>query len=232
MSAAGPVRTGDPAVDPVRRVCVFAGARAGVRSVYLEVAQAFGHLLARCGLGLVYGGSSRGLMGAVATAARLGGGEVIGIMPEHLLEREAANPYLADLRIVRSLHERKLRMAELADAFVALPGGFGTLDELFELLTWAQLGLHPTKHVGLLNVDGYFDPLLAFVQRAVADGFVAPSNADLLIANPDPAGLLAEIVADRRPTVLQPGGRGRLGARQTSDEGDARPYSAWRCRWR
>ncbi|MBV9894820.1 MAG: TIGR00730 family Rossman fold protein [Chloroflexi bacterium] len=185
----------------MRRVCVFAGARPGVRSVYLEIAQAFGHLLVRCGLGLVYGGSGRGLMGAVASAVRLGGGQVIGIMPECLREREAANPHTAELRIVGSLHERKAHMAELADAVVALPGGFGTLDELFEALTWVQLGRHATRRVGLLNVDGYFDPLLAFVRHAVAEGFVPSSDADLLIARPDPAALLAELVVDGLPTV-------------------------------
>jgi uncharacterized protein (TIGR00730 family) len=202
MSAVGTDRTGGPTLASVRRVCVFAGACPGVRSVYLEAAQAFGHLLARCGQGLVYGGSGRGLMGAVASAVRLGGGEVIGIMPERLLDREAANPHSAELCIVGTLHERKARMAELADAFVALPGGFGTLDELFELLTWAQLGVHATRRVGLLNVDDFFDPLLAFVQRAVAEGLVAPFDAELLIARPDPAELLAEIVAACLPTVV------------------------------
>jgi len=136
----------------VQRVCVFCGASTGRRSAYAEAARGFGALLAERGLGLVYGGGRVGLMGALADGALAGGGEAIGVIPQGLVDRELAHPGLSELRVVLSLHERKAEMAALADAFVALPGGFGTLDELMEQLTWAQLGLH-RKPVGLLDVE-------------------------------------------------------------------------------
>jgi uncharacterized protein (TIGR00730 family) len=135
-------------------------------------------------------------MGAVADAALATNGTVIGVIPEALVAAEVAHGGLADLRVVRSMHERKKLMADLADAFVALPGGFGTFDELFEIVTWAQLGFH-AKPIGLLNVEGYFDPLLEFVERAVAEGFIAADHARLLYVEEDPAALLARLRAHR-----------------------------------
>lgn len=155
----------------MRRICVFCGASAGRRPVHLEAARQAGRTLARRGLALVYGGGSVGLMGAVADGALDAGGEVIGVIPRALQLRELAHPRLTSLHVVRSMHERKAKMAELADGFVALPGGLGTLEELAEILTWAQLGLH-AKPCGLLDVAGYYAPLIAFLDHAVAEGFV------------------------------------------------------------
>jgi uncharacterized protein (TIGR00730 family) len=178
------------------RVCVFCGSKVGARPTYLAQAESVGRLLASEGIGLVYGGGRVGLMGAVADAALAANGTVTGVIPEALVAAEVAHGALADLRIVGSMHERKKLMADLADAFVALPGGFGTFDELFEIVTWAQLGLH-AKPIGLLNVDGYFDPLLGLVRGAVAEGFVADQHAGLLYVESDPAALLARLRAHR-----------------------------------
>jgi len=144
---------------PLRRLCVFTGSSAGVRPEYREAARDLGRLLAQRGIGLVYGGARVGLMGAVADAALEAGGVVIGVIPQGLVAKEIAHTGLTELRVVASMHERKAMMADLADGFVALPGGWGTLEEFFEVLTWAQLGLH-AKPCGLLNVGGYFDGLL------------------------------------------------------------------------
>ncbi len=176
------------------RVCVFCGSNTGARAAYLAQAQSVGRLLASEGIGLVYGGGCVGLMGALADAALGAHGTVIGVIPEALVAAEVAHGGLADLRVVPSMHERKKAMADLADAFVALPGGFGTFDELFEIVTWAQLGFH-AKPIGLLNVDGYFDPLLEMVDHAVAEGFVAADHARLLYVDDDPGGLLARLRA-------------------------------------
>src|ERR1043165_174167 len=146
---------------PFRRVCVFCGSSPGARPEYRQAAEAMGRLLASRRIGLVYGGGNVGLMGLLADAALSAGGEVIGVIPRHLDAREVAHRGLPDLRVVASMHERKALMADLSDAFIALPGGLGTLEEMFEILTWAQLGLH-RKPCGLLNVLGYFDRLLSF----------------------------------------------------------------------
>jgi uncharacterized protein (TIGR00730 family) len=159
----------------VRRVCVFCGASSGRRASYLELARAFGAAAARRGLGVVYGGGRVGLMGAVADGALAAGGEVVGVIPQELVDRELAHDGVTELHVVGSLHERKALMAELADAFVALPGGFGTLDELMEQLTWAQLGLH-AKPIGLLDVDEYWRPLITFARHATDEGFVRESD--------------------------------------------------------
>jgi uncharacterized protein (TIGR00730 family) len=177
----------------VQRVCVFCGASSGRRAAYLEAARAFGALLADRGLGLVYGGGRVGLMGAVADGALGGGGEVIGVIPQELVDRELAHSGLSELRVVGSLHERKAQMAELSDAFVALPGGFGTLDELMEQLTWAQLGLH-RKPVGLLDVEGYWSPLIAVARHATEEGFVREIDLEV-IAVGDDGGLLLDRLA-------------------------------------
>lgn len=166
----------------------------GTRPVYAEIARAAGRTLAASGLGLVYGGGHVGLMGIVADAALAGGGEVIGVIPRQLVDAELAHQGLTELVVVESMHERKARMAELADAFIALPGGFGTLDELFEILTWAQLGLHG-KPCGLLDVDGYFAPLVAWADGAVAAGFVRPRHRGLLMVDTAIEPLLARLSA-------------------------------------
>jgi uncharacterized protein (TIGR00730 family) len=173
----------------MRRVCVFCGSSPGARAEYGQQAWQLGRLLAQRDVGLVYGGSTRGLMGIVARAVMAAGGDVIGVMPEHLIEREGASRPVGELRVVHSMHERKALMADLSDAFIALPGGFGTLDELFEIVTWAQLGLH-AKPIGLLNVAGYFDPLTALVDHAVVEGFVDADRRALLTTGTEPAALL------------------------------------------
>ncbi len=160
----------------LRRLCVFTGSRSGTRPSYLEQATELGRLLAERDISLVYGGAKVGLMGALAGAALAGGGEVVGVIPHALVAKEIAHDALSALHVVSSMHERKAKMAELSDAFVALPGGFGTLEELFEVITWSQLGLH-SKPIGLLNTDGYFGPLLDFLSHVVVEGF---SNSDAL----------------------------------------------------
>jgi uncharacterized protein (TIGR00730 family) len=173
----------------VQRVCVFCGASSGRRSAYVEAARAFGAACAARGLGVVYGGGRVGLMGAVADAALALGGEVIGVIPQELVDRELAHDGLSELHVVGSLHERKALMAELSDGFVALPGGFGTLDELMEQLTWSQLGLH-AKPVGLLDVDEYWKPLIALARHATDEGFVRQADLAAIAVAADPGALL------------------------------------------
>ena len=173
----------------MKRVCVFCGSRNGTRDQYVAAARRTGEALARRGIGLVYGGGGIGLMGVLADAAVSAGGEVIGVIPEALMAREVAHRGLPDLRVVASMHERKALMAELADAFVALPGGFGTLEEFCEALTWAQLGIH-RKPCGLLNVEGFFDPLLSLFDHAVRERFVSPDHRSLVVVEEDPERLL------------------------------------------
>jgi uncharacterized protein (TIGR00730 family) len=173
----------------VRRVCVFCGASSGRLPDYADAARAFGAAAAARGLGIVYGGGRVGLMGAVADAALGAGGEVIGVIPQELVDRELAHGGLTELHIVGSLHERKALMAELSDAFVALPGGFGTLDELLEQLTWSQLGLH-AKPVGLFEVQEYWRPLIALARHATEEGFVRESDLGAIAVGADAEGLL------------------------------------------
>jgi uncharacterized protein (TIGR00730 family) len=173
----------------VNRVCVFCGASSGRLPAYADAARAFGAALAGRGLGLVYGGGRVGLMGAVADAALAGGGEVIGVIPQELVDRELAHDGLTELHVVGSLHERKALMAELADAFVALPGGFGTLDELLEQLTWSQLGLH-AKPIGLYEVEDYWRPLIALARHATEEGFVRESDLAQIAVGGEAEGLL------------------------------------------
>ena len=172
-----------------RRVCVFCGASSGRSPAYADAARAFGAALARRGVGLVYGGGRVGLMGAVADSALGAGGSVVGVIPQELVDRELAHGGLTELHVVGSLHERKALMAELADAFVALPGGFGTLDELLEQLTWSQLGLH-AKPIGLLDVAGYWRPLIALARHASEEGFVRESDLRSIAVGDDPQELL------------------------------------------
>jgi len=160
----------------VKTVCVFCGSRPGSRPEFLAAATALGEELARRKLTLVYGGASVGLMGAVADAALAGGGRAVGVLPVTLQQREIGHAGLHELHLVNSMHERKALMAKRADAFIALPGGFGTFEELFEIITWGQLGLH-TKPIGLLDVGGYFQPLVAMILRGVEDGFIPEAQA-------------------------------------------------------
>ena len=172
-----------------RRICVFAGSSQGSQAEYLSTARELGQELARRQLALVYGGARVGLMGALANAVLAAGGHVTGVMPEALVAKEVAHEGLSDLRIVSSMHARKALMADLADGFIALPGGWGTLEEFFEVLTWAQLGLHQ-KPCGLLNVLGFFDGLLSFIEHSIAERFVKEDNRSIVLVSQAPPALL------------------------------------------
>jgi uncharacterized protein (TIGR00730 family) len=173
----------------MNRICIFCGSSTGVRSEYADAAKAMGQALLRRRIGLVYGGGCVGLMGTVADAVMGGGGEVIGVIPEALVTRELAHDDITQLIIVHSMHDRKAKMAELADAFIALPGGYGTFEEFCEILTWAQLGMH-RKPCGILNVNNYYEPLMRLFDNAVAEGFLRPANRRLVIEETDPSRLL------------------------------------------
>lgn len=171
------------------RICVFCGSNSGNNELYANAARETGRTLARLGIDLVYGGGRVGLMGMLADAALIEGGRVIGVMPQSLLEREIQHTSLTELHIVATMHERKTRMAELADGFIALPGGAGTLEEIFEQWTWAQLGIHH-KPCGFLNANGYFDPLRTMVSRMVGEGFLRPEYASMLLFDTEPAAII------------------------------------------
>jgi uncharacterized protein (TIGR00730 family) len=188
-------------------LCVFCGSSPGARPEYLAAAHALGRLLAERGIGVVYGGASVGLMGAVADAALAAGGHVTGVIPRVLEAREIAHPGLSDLRVVASMHERKALMSDLSDGFVALPGGLGTLEELFEVWTWAQLGMH-AKPCAVLDVAGYYAPLLAFLDHGVRERFVRAPHRAMLLVDDEPARLLDRLAAYEPPTVRQWIGRG------------------------
>jgi len=173
----------------MERLCVFSGSSPGAHPDYVRTAQELGRSLAAAGVGLVYGGASVGLMGAAADAALEAGGEAIGVIPQALVDREIAHQGLSELRIVSSMHERKALMAELAGGFVALPGGMGTLEELFEVYTWTQLGLH-SKPLGLLDVRDYFAALVAFLDHAVAERFMTVEHRELLVVEKRAEALL------------------------------------------
>lgn len=184
----------------LRSVCVFCGSNTGAGDAYADATRALARTIVERGLKLVYGGGSIGLMGVLGEAALVAGGHVIGVTPRRLLEREVVHKGLTELRVVETMHERKALMAELSDGFIALPGGLGTLDEMFEMLTWAQLGIH-RKPCGLLDVDGYFARLAAFLDHAVEQRFVKAEHRAMLIADPDPRALLARLAAARLPDV-------------------------------
>jgi uncharacterized protein (TIGR00730 family) len=181
----------------VRAVCVYCGSSFGSDPAYLEATQALAGALAARGIQVVYGGAAVGLMGALADAALAAGGEVIGVMPRHLVEREIAHQGLTRLHVVATMHERKALMAELSDAFVALPGGIGTLEELIEVYTWAQLGLH-SKPLAILNTNGYYEPLAAFLDHAVEQGFLAAERRAALTVAPDPQALIGAWLVNSR----------------------------------
>jgi uncharacterized protein (TIGR00730 family) len=182
----------------VRRLCVFSGSSPGAHPDYADAARELGGELAARGIGLVYGGASVGLMGVVADAALEAGADVVGVIPQALVDREIAHPGLDDLRVVGSMHERKALMADLADGFIALPGGMGTLEELFEVYTWTQLGLH-SKPLGLLDVRGYYGRLAAFLDHAVEERFLTPEHRGMLVVEERPEAMIEAFTRWRPP---------------------------------
>jgi uncharacterized protein (TIGR00730 family) len=185
----------------VKRVCVYCGSNPGLRPDYASAARELGTLLSTRGIGLVYGGGNVGLMGIVADSVLAGGGSVIGVIPRPLVDRELAH-HGTDLRVVGSMHERKQLMHDLSDGFVALPGGYGTLDELFETLTWSQLGMHQ-KPIGLCNVAGFWDPLLRMVDHAAAEGLVRPAHRAMLLEAPTASQLVERMATYEAPSVAK-----------------------------
>lgn len=173
----------------MKRLCVYCGSSPGTHPAYAAAARDLGELLARQGIELVYGGAGRGLMGSVADAVLAGGGRVTGVIPAFLQQKEIAHPGLTELHVVDSMHERKTLMADLADGFVAMPGGYGTLEEFVEVVTWGQLGFHG-KPCGLLNIRGYFERLLAFLDHAAAEGFLRQQHRGMLLVAGSPAELV------------------------------------------
>ncbi|MBI4206704.1 MAG: TIGR00730 family Rossman fold protein [Betaproteobacteria bacterium] len=193
----------------VRSVCVFCGSNVGKSEIYAQAARGLARAIVGEGLKLVYGGGNIGLMGVLAEAALAAGGHVTGVTPRSLLEKEVVHTGLTDLRVVESMHERKALMAELSDAFIALPGGLGTLEETFEILTWAQLGFH-RKPCGVLNVAGFYDKLGAFLDYAVDERFIKPEHRAMLLVDVDPAVLVARLKTHRVPAVSKWIGRGQI----------------------
>jgi uncharacterized protein (TIGR00730 family) len=184
----------------MKKICVFCGSSPGAKPEYIQAARRLGFILAQRKIGLVYGGGKIGMMGQLAQSALENGGEVIGVIPRELAEKKLAFTGLADLRIVESMHERKSLMAELSDAFIALPGGLGTLEEFFEVLTWAQLGLH-NKPCGLLNTGQYYTQLTGFLDHLVEQRFLVPAHRSMLLIEEHPEALLEQFAAYRPPTV-------------------------------
>ena len=186
----------------LQSICVYCGSADGVRAEYLDGAYQMGEALAKAGIRLVYGAGRTGLMGAVAEGALAGGGEVTGVTPAYLNTPQLIHQSLTCLEVVDTIHQRKARMSELAGAFIALPGGYGTFEELFETLTWAQLGLHQ-KPIGLLNTLGYFDPLIELVQHALREKFIYAEHRTLLLSSADPLELLDGLRQYRKPENLE-----------------------------
>ena len=191
----------------MKRICVYCGSSPGLQPVYLDAAGELARVMVARGIGLVYGGGSVGLMGGIADAVLRAGGEVIGVIPRALAEREVAHGGVTDLRVVESMHERKALMAELSDGFIAMPGGFGTIEELLEVLTWSQLGFH-RKPCAILNVAHYFDKLTSFLDYAVEQQFVKPVHRSMLLVEERPEPLLAMMEAYQHPVVDKWIGRG------------------------
>lgn len=187
----------DPAIS---RVCVFCGSNVGRRPEYAAAARAVGGLLAAEGLTLVYGGGSVGLMGIVADSVLAAGGRAVGVIPHSLQMKEVGHNSLSELHVVDTMHERKARMADLSDAFIALPGGLGTFEEIFEVFTWAILGIH-AKPCGFLNIAGYYDPLIRFLDGSVSEGFVRREHREMILTSSDPAELLAAMRRYRSPPI-------------------------------
>jgi len=187
-------------------ICVFCGAATGRVPAYVDAARVVGEMLARRGIVLVYGGGSVGLMGALADAVLDAGGQAIGVIPQQLVDREVAHAGLTELHVVKDLHQRKARMAELSDAFITLPGGIGTMEELFEVWSWAKLGLH-SKPCGLLNVNGYFDSLRTLADEMVTEGFLEPVYREMLLVEEQPSVLLDQLAAYVPPRRWSAAGR-------------------------
>jgi uncharacterized protein (TIGR00730 family) len=186
----------------IQSICVYCGSADGLSQVYLEAARQTGRVLAHAGIRLVYGAGKTGLMGAVAEGALEAGGIVVGVVPTNLNLPVLIHSGLTQLEVTADMHTRKARMSALADAFIALPGGFGTFEELFETLTWAQIGLH-TKPIGLLNAQHYYDPLLEMVEHAIREGFIYPEQRNLLVADSEPARLLEKLTAFTPPSGIE-----------------------------
>jgi uncharacterized protein (TIGR00730 family) len=184
----------------MKRICVFCGSSPGARPAYLHAAKQLGYTLTRRNIGLVYGGARVGMMGQIAEAVLEKGGEVIGVIPKGLVEKEVAFTGLADLRVVDSMHERKALMAELSDGFIALPGGLGTIEEFFEVVTWAQLGIHP-KPCGLLNVEQYYKRLMDFLDHTVQEEFVEREHREMILMDKNPERLLQKFETYQPPTI-------------------------------
>ena len=200
MIPSAPDAPSDGTSRPIRRICVFCGSSAGEDPKYLDAATAIGTILAREEIGLVYGGSRVGLMGRLANTVLDAGGEVTGFIPRALVNREVAHTGLTDLHVVESMHERKAFMAEASDAFLAMPGGLGTLEEFCEVLTWSQLGLH-RKPCALLDVKGFFQPLIRFLDHAVKEGFLAPTHRSMVIVESEPDSILRRLRHYSAPSV-------------------------------
>lgn len=186
----------------MKSICVYCGANPGHNVVYQQAAKEMGRLLAERGITLVYGAGNIGLMGTVADAALQAGGKVIGVIPQGLMEKEVGHQGLTELYVVDSMHTRKAKMAALADAFIAMPGGFGTLEELAEIATWTQLGFHK-KPLALLNVEGFYDKLLAFFDHAVAEGFLQPKHRQLIVSSTTPEGAITALADLQIPELKQ-----------------------------
>ncbi len=182
----------------VRRLCVFCGSSPGARPEYAEAARGLGRELLRRGIGLIYGGGRVGLMYEIARVMHEGGGDVIGVIPKDMVEKELAYTDIRDLRVVETMHERKALMAGLTDGFIALPGGLGTIEEIFEVLTWAQLGMH-RKPCGFLDTAGYFAKLLEFLDQAASERFIQPEHRAMILVDGDPAALVAKLEAYEPP---------------------------------
>ena len=186
----------------MKQICVFCGSNSGVNRAFGEVAGEVGEFFAKRGITLIYGGGRIGLMGMIADSVLANGGKVIGVIPSSLAEKEVAHQGLTELHVVRSMHERKAMMAELSDGFIAMPGGFGTFEEFCEIITWAQLGFHP-KPCGLLNVEGFYDHLIALFDHAAAESFIKPAHRGLVLVGSEIAGLFESMRDFRPPSVEQ-----------------------------
>lgn len=190
----------------MKNVCVFCGSNAGRRETYVAAARQLGQAMARMNLGLVYGGARVGVMGAIADSVLAAGGKVVGVMPDFLVEKEVAHEGLTAMHVVDSMNARKQLMGDLSDGFIALPGGFGTLDEFFEVVTWTQLNMH-TKPCGLLDVDGYYRKLADFLDHAAAEQFIHTAHRAMILIDDDPDALLARLASFRGPVVKKGLGR-------------------------
>jgi uncharacterized protein (TIGR00730 family) len=192
----------DAQLNPLKTVCIFCGSSDHINEPYLQAAKKMGHALADRGLTIIYGGGGTGMMGALADAALERGARVIGVIPENFNNPTLAHQKLSEMHVVKTMHERKAQMIAMSDAFIALPGGFGTFEELFEILTWAQIGLH-TRPVGILNVNQYFNPLLTVIEHARSEGFIYNQHPNLLINRFDPYDLLDHLTSYNPPEGLE-----------------------------